>query len=177
MRPPTPRRAASRFLTGLALCGSLLLGAVPNAAPAAAATDTPPGAALQGRPATYPEKVRERADFLQSRNYREFPTYARHHERPFDWRTDGCSPPTPRLWAQVFHDACVIHDFGYRNYGGQGLRLDPTEGRRRHVDDRFYEEMLRICVDHPDALANCTGTARLMYQVVRQYGGPAFYGA
>ncbi|MFK8912195.1 phospholipase A2 [Streptomyces sp. YS-3] len=125
--------------------------------------------------AKYAGQVRERADFLMARTYREFPTYAQQHEKPFDWGTDGCSPPTPRLWAQVFHDACLIHDFGYHNYGGQRLRLDPTEARRTSIDDRLLEEMLRICHDRPGALANCPGTARTMYQAVRQYGGPAFY--
>lgn len=83
--------------------------------------------------------------------------------------------PTPAPWAEAFHEACVIHDFGYRNYGGQGLRLDPTEARRKIIDDRLYEEMLWICSDRPEALLNCPGAARTMYQAVRQYGGPAFY--
>ncbi|WP_188274867.1 phospholipase A2 [Streptomyces sp. CBMA152] len=175
MRLHTRRRAASRFLAGLTLCGSCVLGALPNAAPAAASTATPREAswATQARPT---DQVRERADFLMARTYREFPAYAQQHEQPFDWDTDGCSPPTPRLWAQVFHDACVIHDFGYRNYGGQRLRLDPTEARRKSIDDRLLEEMLRICHDRPDALANCADTARTMYQVVRQFGGLAFNG-
>ncbi|MEU3353435.1 phospholipase A2 [Streptomyces sp. NPDC037389] len=167
MRFHTRRRAASRFLAGLALCGSFLISALPSAAPAAASGATQAGHA---------DLVRERADFLMARTYREFPAYARRHEKPFDWDTDGCSPPTPRSWAKVFHDACVIHDFGYRNYGGGGLRLDPVEPRRERIDDRFLEEMLRICRDRPDVLANCAGTARTMHQAVRQYGGSAFYG-
>ncbi|OAR25728.1 hypothetical protein A8W25_09240 [Streptomyces sp. ERV7] len=121
--------------------------------------------------------MRERADFLMARTYREFPAYARQREEPFDWDTDGCSPPTPRSWARAFQDACVIHDFGYRNYGGQRLRLDPTEARRKSIDDRLLEEMLRICTDRPGTLPNCPGTARTMYQVVRLYGGSAFNGA
>ncbi|WP_159030810.1 phospholipase A2 [Streptomyces sp. 769] len=110
-----------------------------------------------------------------ARTYRQFPTYAQQHEKPFDWTTDGCSPPTPRPWAKVFHDACVIHDFGYRNYGGEGLRLDPTEARRKTIDDRLLEEMLRICRDQPNALPDCPGAARTMYQVVRQFGSTAFH--
>ncbi|MCC3776808.1 phospholipase A2 [Streptomyces sp. UNOB3_S3] len=160
------QRAASRLLAGLALCGSFLIGTLPGAASAAATGATRAGHA---------DQVRERADFLMARTYREFPAYARQHEKPFDWTTDGCTHPTPRSWAKVFHDACVIHDFGYRNYGGGGLRLDPTEARRKSVDDRFLEEMLRICRDRPDALTNCPGAARTMHQAVRQYGGAAFY--
>lgn len=125
--------------------------------------------------ARHTDQVRERADFLMARTYRKFPAYSQHREKPFDWDTDGCSPPTPAPWAEAFHEACVIHDFGYRNYGGQGLRLDPTEARRKIIDDRLYEEMLWICSDRPEALLNCPGAARTMYQAVRQYGGPAFY--
>nr|MDT0666043.1 phospholipase A2 [Micromonospora sp. DSM 115978] len=32
------------------------------------------------------------------------------------WTTDGCSGPTPANVDALFRDACVRHDFGYRNF-------------------------------------------------------------
>lgn len=73
-----------------------------------------------------------------------------------------------------------MHDFGYHNYGSpgpKGLRpLDPTENRRLAIDNRFLEEMERICDDQPGPLPDCQGAAQTMYQAVRLFGGPAFHG-
>ncbi|MFC4517294.1 phospholipase A2 [Streptomyces ehimensis] len=169
MRVRTRQRTAAQTLSALALLGMLLLPA-PDAAAA------PASASAQAERAT--QSLLERADFLMASTYREFPAYARQREAPFDWDTDGCSRPTPQAWATVFRDACVMHDFGYHNYGNRGttrLRLDPTETRRKAIDDRFLQEMQRICDDRPQTLANCQGAARTMHQAVRQYAGSAFY--
>ncbi|MCC3779211.1 phospholipase [Streptomyces sp. UNOB3_S3] len=106
--------------------------------------------------------------------YRQFA--AQRHVPPFDWSTDGCTPPTPSAWATVFRPACVMHDFGYRNYGG-GLRLDPGEERRAWVDRRFLEEMRRVCADRPSEPGfDCAGAAQTMYTAVRSFGSTAWYG-
>ncbi|MEW2576842.1 phospholipase A2 [Streptomyces syringium] len=115
-----------------------------------------------------------------SQTYQEFAESAQKQEAPFDWSTDSCSPPTPTAWAKAFHRACVMHDFGYRNYGSPGPKglhpLDPTENRRLAIDNRFLQEMQRICDDQPGVLPDCRGAAQLMHRAVRLLGGPAFYG-
>ncbi|MET9414704.1 phospholipase A2 [Streptomyces klenkii] len=161
------RRMALRLPALLALTTALLAGA--------------PAAATATGPVTAPaaaESVLARADYLMARTYQQFAVHARQREAPFDWDTDGCSPPTPTEWAAVFRPACVMHDFGYHNYGNHGstrLRLDPTEARRTAIDNRFLQEMHRICDDQPHALGNCRGAARTMYSAVRLYGGRAFH--
>lgn len=81
----------------------------------------------------------------------------------FDWSTDGCSvlpaiilaPAVIIAAKQLFNRACQLHDFGYRNFG-KGPTLGRTEGQRRLIDNRFLEEMNRIC-DNP-FLAAALGT-------------------
>ncbi len=98
---------------------------------------------------------------------------------PFDWRTDGCSTPDiGTLKATVdaiFLDACVRHDFGYRNFGGTGLRLDPTEKRRAAVDLQFYRDMQLICRTLPAGEQGfCGVVAFAFYLAVRIFGATDF---
>src|SRR5687768_15511713 len=86
----------------------------------------------------------------------------------FDWTTDGCSIPGPKLNTAriVFNRPCQLHDFGYRNFG-KGLTLERTEDRRNWIDNRFRDEMYRICRDPRASLplggyANCRGVALVM---------------
>ena len=116
--------------------------------------------------------LRQEAISIMSLNYKEF-GWLRAHDpvAPFDWSSDGCSW-TPPAWANLFTPACLLHDFGYRNFGN-GLRLQRTEDRRAWIDGRFYTEMKRICNDKYSAwwyLANdaaCHSEADAMYHVVR----------
>jgi hypothetical protein len=97
----------------------------------------------------------------------------------FDWTTNGCSwtPPTALI---VFNRPCQLHDFGYRNFGN-GLTLERTESRRLWIDNRFRDEMYRICQDPRAFLPlggpfRCRAMATAMYAVVRVRGGnPPWY--
>lgn len=114
-----------------------------------------------------------------------------HYKKPIDkkldWSTDGCSVPefyvvsySVRKYAQkTFFNACARHDFGYRNYGSDnkhGPHLDPTEHRRKELDDRFAFEMHAIC-SHKQGLSGtfCRKNAAAMYHGVRVLGKSYFF--
>lgn len=172
MIPTLKRHAASRVLSGLALSGVLLTAAATNTtASASQSADT-----SSGTRAAQAATPLQRADFLMNRTYGQFPAYAQHREAPFDWNTDGCTG-TPWPWSKVFRAACVMHDFGYRNYGRQGttrLQLDPTDNRRKWIDDRLLQEMKRICNDGRLGIP-CKTAAVTIHRAVRIGGGRYFF--
>jgi hypothetical protein len=98
----------------------------------------------------------------------------------FDWSNDGCSAPllgnTGR--AYDFGQACVRHDFGYRNL----RRLEHRYGtgrtfwnamNRRSVDRQFLADMREHCRHRAWFLRPaCRFTAWLYYVAVRTVGGP-----
>ena len=97
------------------------------------------------------------------------------------WSSDGCSWPTPRSLANLFYRPCQLHDFGYRNYGGHGLRLGANENTRDFVDGRFLQEMQRLCRDTFDRWwqsankGTCLTQAGGIWSLVRHGGRDAFY--
>lgn len=93
---------------------------------------------------------------------------------PYDWSDDGCSLPAGLMpvWSERFAAACVRHDWGYRNYG-KGT-FQPTDARRKQVDDVFYRDMIAIC-DYR-GYANCVDAALAFYAGVRNFGSVHFYG-
>ncbi|MGH3622040.1 MAG: phospholipase A2 [Sciscionella sp.] len=97
-----------------------------------------------------------------------------------DYSSDGCSS-TPAGLKQIFDSACQLHDFGYRNFGS-GLRLGRNDSTRLWVDNRFHDEMNRICQDTHKGFAEqgnltvCRYQAQVVYDKVRQFGANAFYG-
>ncbi|SER90668.1 phospholipase A2 [Streptomyces qinglanensis] len=136
----------------------------------------PTGPATRTPPAD--PAVRAEADRLMELTYRQF-AVARHTP-PFDWTTDGCSVPTGLLpYSEVFRPACVQHDFGYRNYGGNhALKLDPTRATKNWIDSRFRTEMRRICDDRYSTAGrrrNCRRAADTYYAGVRIGGDKAFF--
>jgi hypothetical protein len=92
----------------------------------------------------------------------------------FDWTTDGCSPPTPSGWKDLFDGPCQLHDFGYRNFG-KGLTLGRDEDTRAWIDGRFETEMKRLCNNnfpHPWQILNreaCFKEAEIMWAAVRTF--------
>ncbi|WP_051470980.1 phospholipase A2 [Patulibacter minatonensis] len=88
----------------------------------------------------------------------------------FDWSDDGCSPPTPDHLRERFRNACLQHDFGYRNFGN-GLMLERTENRRYRIDVKFRNEMNRICgrMFSGNAKRVCKAEATVMYKAVRRF--------
>ncbi len=98
--------------------------------------------------------------------------------RPFNLRTDGCSGPINPAY---FKDACIQHDFAYRNYGKSdgGLGLALTEAARSYADERFRVELNRSCEAWaiPATTAeDCLNQAALAYTAVRSEGSNAFFG-
>lgn len=105
----------------------------------------------------------------------------RAHPRGYDWADDACSVPaglrvsvrTLRFAASTFADQCRQHDFAYRNFGGS-RNLDPSNRRRKQVDDFFLEQMRRRC-RQPDIrrarrVTVCLGYAYVFYGSVRAFG-------
>ncbi|GAA2903831.1 phospholipase [Streptosporangium fragile] len=112
--------------------------------------------------------LRATADHLMNLNAADF--VRQPHVAPFDWGNNGCNAmPGPQ--ARRFHIACVQHDFGYRNYGGRShLKLGPDEETRRWIDERFWHEMRRICIDQHASSGWCLTEAATSYRVVRAAG-------
>lgn len=149
---PMPSRRSGRLCV-LAAAAVLALGS--PVAPAAAAPT-----------------VLQTADRIMGLSYDAFGEHPR--TAPFDWSTDGCTA-VPEPLAGRFRDACVQHDFGYRNYGSRGtLRLDPSDARRARIDRRFREEMRRVCADRHDGSDTCLAQADLLYRGVVLFGGASF---
>lgn len=100
-----------------------------------------------------------------------------------DWSDDGCSvpwyvelaAPVLRYASAVFREQCQQHDFGYRNYGSAPFpRLDPSEARRRSIDDHFYAQMRIRCgewwIRYLGGQALCSMMAHAYYLAVRLFG-------
>ncbi|MVN89133.1 phospholipase [Deinococcus sp. HMF7620] len=89
-----------------------------------------------------------------------------------DWSNDGCSAPVNYLgYNDVFHAACEVHDFGYRNLP----RLTPRsewDGLRGATDAVFLANMKVLC----DGLSawrtpGCYAVASAYFAAVRARGG------
>jgi hypothetical protein len=112
------------------------------------------------------------------------------------WEKDGCSIPKAayaalgpvagrllKVYDDDFRKSCDRHDFGYRNYGSVdgGLALDPTEKRRKAIDDRFHKNMDLQCdrifdrkiVEYVQRKA-CHKASDVFYEAVRGYGEDDF---
>lgn len=113
----------------------------------------------------------------------------------FNPTTDGCSVPWQILkfpglnwslnnFSEVVLEACVIHDFGYRNFGQNGLRLDPTEDRRKTIDQAFLNNAHTLCNNaFPGGTWNllakrnrsaCNTNAYFYYESIRLRGAGSF---
>ncbi|GAB3916303.1 hypothetical protein GCM10027613_14400 [Microlunatus endophyticus] len=112
-----------------------------------------------------------------------FRRYKKPIDKRLDWSTDGCSVPVSHALKEyadkTFYNACVRHDFGYRNYGSDnkhGPHLDPTEHRRKEIDDRFLFEMRAICSHKHGASGTiCRKKAALMYLGARKGAKSHFF--
>lgn len=86
-----------------------------------------------------------------------------------DWSTDLCSAPivggTGRSFA--FTDACIRHDFGYRN----AKRLGRFGADKSRIDRRFLADMRASCGRGPPRLRErCRRWALTFYVAVRELG-------
>jgi hypothetical protein len=86
-----------------------------------------------------------------------------------DWSTDECSAPLVGSTGLSFDftDACLRHDFGYRNYKKLGVFDDKKDA----VDDRFLDDMKDHCASRSVLLqGRCYAWAYTFYGAVRQFG-------
>lgn len=95
---------------------------------------------------------------------------------PFIWSGDGCSVYPifgTGVWQYeaTFNDACLRHDFGYRNYG-KALRLGRDRATKDWIDAIFLRDMQDECGSN----AACRQEAQLFYEGVQQGGDDAFFG-
>ena len=94
-----------------------------------------------------------------------------------NWSSDQCSAPFPvKKYSQnpfnwQFHLACDRHDFGYRNYIGQGRCTNkPNGGTRKKIDNRFLSDLhLYVCAKVKNT-KGCNVLAQVYYQAVRKFG-------
>ncbi|GAA2661979.1 MULTISPECIES: phospholipase [Actinosynnema] len=104
-------------------------------------------------------------DYLFSRSLADF-TALRSAARPGDglvWDSDGCTLAPEHPLGYDFQPACERHDFGYRNYSGQGRF---TEDARRRLDELFHADLLGRC----SGKWACRRIADGYYFAVRQFG-------
>lgn len=111
------------------------------------------------------------------------------HKYPsqIDWSTDGCSlpwyvdaaiPTWALAYSTAFNNSCVIHDFGYRNYGTTH-HLGQTRYRKNTIDSRLLANMNHQC----NVMSNldprkltCHSAANAFYYAVSHYADKAFFG-
>lgn len=120
--------------------------------------------------------VREEADRIMNLTFLDFA--AAQAVPPFDWSNDGCTVTPTWEMALAFAGQCAQHDFGYRNYGGQGaLKLSPTQETKNWIDERFWHEMRRMCLEGATGWPQsvCLGNAKIMYDGVQAFGGSYFF--
>lgn len=165
-------RTTQLGLLAVALLTALLAGyaAAPAqaASPGASARATPTKAQLTSRADTLMHTM-SLAQFLRVKGGAKTGIDAY-----FNWKDDGCSGP-PNPYADDFHDACLRHDFGFRNYGN-GLHLDPTEPARLRINNRLRTDTGNQCAAQ-GGHASCSTAVGVYYHFVNDLnnGSKAFY--
>ncbi|MGI9019408.1 MAG: phospholipase A2 [Solirubrobacterales bacterium] len=161
-------------LVALAGAVAAAVGEVPTAglprALAAAILPAGPGAS-EPAPRAAPASERKLVERLMAGELGAFLRYRGSAERDerLDYSTDECSAPVVGSSGQSFDftEACLRHDFGYRNYGRLGL----LDGLRRSIDERFLTDMQAHCATRAhDQVIRCLAWARDFYRGVRAFG-------
>lgn len=101
-------------------------------------------------------------DFLDYRNSPD-------RDERLDWSTDECSAPLVGSTGVSFDftDACLRHDFGYRNTKKLGI----FEERKDEIDNRFLDDMKDHCATRSILLqGSCYRWAYTFYYGVRAFG-------
>ncbi len=89
-----------------------------------------------------------------------------------NWTTDGCSAPLVGESGRSFNfrNACIRHDFGYRNYKARGLFN--TDARTR-LDGQFRRDLEALCAPKVRTFkVRCVAWAEIFFTAVRAAGGP-----
>jgi hypothetical protein len=166
---------------GLIVLAALLFGAIAAATPLASLGDEV-AAAIGGTfsprsdphlaaAAPVPEEPKAIVDRYLAADLDTFLAYRVSPDRDprLDYSTDHCSAPLVGSSGASFDfsDACLRHDFGYRNYD----RLGIFAGRKAAVDDRFLADMRDHCAARPPADHDrCFAWARVFYEAVSRLG-------
>ena len=88
-----------------------------------------------------------------------------------DWTTDGCSAPVVGNEGRSFNftQACVRHDFGYRNIKKLGQF---TENVRAKIDEQFHRDLETSCSTQlRTRKIRCLMWAETFFVAVRATGG------
>lgn len=91
------------------------------------------------------------------------------HDPELDLSTDGCSAPLVGNTGASFDftNACLRHDFGYRNTKKQGRFGD----RKAEIDRRFLQDMKDHCATRSVFLqGRCYAWAYTFYEAVKRFG-------
>ena len=105
-------------------------------------------------------------DFVRSR------MSLRREYRHLDWTTDYCSAPVVGNEGRSFNfrNACMRHDFAYRNYRRLGALDAPM---RDAVDEVFHGDLVSSCLPKRVSLRlRCLAWAEVFFEMVRVAGGP-----
>lgn len=89
-----------------------------------------------------------------------------------NWTTDGCSAPVVGESGRSFNfrNACIRHDFGYRNYKSRELF---TADSRLRLDEQFRQDLHTLCAPKLRTFKiRCAAWAEIFYAAVRSAGGP-----
>jgi len=118
-----------------------------------------------------PEPETTLVERLMAADLGEFLAYRASAARDgrLDYSTDECTAPIAGNAGSTydFTEACLRHDFGYRNLGRLGL----LDARRRSVDERFLADMRGHCLTRAAlVLIRCLEWARTYYRAVRGFG-------
>ena len=151
--------------------GETIAGALASAA-ATPGGDPHHAAPAPSPPPAPPVDPQALVDDLMAGELGTFLAYRSSRERDprLDYSTDECSAPVigSRGRSFDFTEACLRHDFGYRNYERLGLLRE----RRRAVDGRFLADMRAHCLTRAShQLISCLEWARTFHLVVRAFGG------
>lgn len=95
----------------------------------------------------------------------------RREYRGLDWATDYCSAPIVGNEGRSFNfrNACMRHDFAYRNYRRLGILDAPM---RDAVDDVFHRDLVESCLPKRVSLRlRCLAWAEAFFETVRVAGG------
>lgn len=85
----------------------------------------------------------------------------------FDWSTDYCSSSPDNPFGFPFQNACVRHDFGYRNYKAAYT----FSANKARIDSAFYADLKRVCAKYSGATkASCDALAWTYYHAVDIFG-------
>ena len=119
------------------------------------------------------KSVVDRAVFeLSLRDFVRARMSLRREYRHLDWTTDYCSAPVVGNEGRSFNfrNACMRHDFAYRNYRRFGALDAPM---RDAVDDVFHGDLVSSCLPKRVSLRlRCLAWAEVFFETVRVAGGP-----